>query len=238
MSASFCLYTRQWRSVAACISALAIAMALQGCGGGGSGSAAAQAPSGQAPATPAVNRAPTISGTPSTSIQAGQTFAFTPTASDADGDTLTFSIQNKPSWATFDAGTGRLTGAPAASSVGTFANIVITASDGTASASLTAFSISVGSPPASGGTGSAQLSWTPPTARSDGTSLGNLAGYYVRYGTAEGDYTETVQVTTPGLTSYTVSDLAAGTYFFVVTAYDTNGVESSFSNAVSKTIGS
>ncbi len=44
---------------------------------------------------------------------------------DADGDTLTFSITNKPAWATFNASTGRLQGTPAAANVGTAANIVI-----------------------------------------------------------------------------------------------------------------
>ena len=71
------------------------------------------------------NKAPTISGTPSVSVNAGSAYAFRPSAADADGDTLTFSIANRPAWATFNAATGRLSGTPTASSVGTYSNIVI-----------------------------------------------------------------------------------------------------------------
>ena len=74
------------------------------------------------------NRAPTISGTPATSVGVGQFYSFQPSASDPDGDTLAFSIQNKPSWATFSATTGRLSGTP--TSTGTFGNIVIRVTDG------------------------------------------------------------------------------------------------------------
>ena len=38
------------------------------------------------------------------------------------------------------------------------------------------------------------------------------------------------------VTTYTVSNLAPGTYYFVVTAYDSSNDESSFSNEASKTI--
>ena len=57
---------------------------------------------------------PTISGTPPTTVTVGAAYAFTPTASDPDGGTLTFAIANRPSWATFNATTGRLAGTPAA----------------------------------------------------------------------------------------------------------------------------
>ena len=91
------------------------------------------------------NSAPTISGSPVTNVTAGQTYAFNPSAADADGDPLTFSIQGKPSWASFNAANGSLCyyGAPAATDVGTSASIVISVSDGTASASLPAFAINV-----------------------------------------------------------------------------------------------
>ena len=47
------------------------------------------------------NIAPTISGTPLNSVAAAATYSFQPTAYDANGDALTFSIANKPVWATF-----------------------------------------------------------------------------------------------------------------------------------------
>src|SRR6187549_3676221 len=89
------------------------------------------------------NQAPTISGTPAITANVGGAYSFTPTASDPDGGTLTFAITNKPSWATFSPTTGQLTGTPAAANVGAFAGIVISASDGSASASLPAFTITV-----------------------------------------------------------------------------------------------
>ena len=91
-----------------------------------------------------VNDNPTISGTPLTSIAKNQTYDFTPTAEDVDGDVLTFSISNKPSWLTFDSGTGQLTGVPVSSDAGLYENIKITVSDGRGgTASLPIFSIEV-----------------------------------------------------------------------------------------------
>ncbi len=91
-----------------------------------------------------VNDAPTISGTPSTSVAQDSTYSFTPTASDVDtGDSLTFSITNKPTWASFNTSTGALTGTPTNDDVGTTSGIVITVSDGSASASLNSFSVEV-----------------------------------------------------------------------------------------------
>jgi gliding motility-associated-like protein len=91
-----------------------------------------------------VNDAPTISGTPATSVNQDVAYSFTPTATDMDeGDVLTFSITNKPTWASFNTTTGALTGTPGNADVGTTTGIVITVSDGTLSASLPAFSLEV-----------------------------------------------------------------------------------------------
>ena len=108
------------------------------------------------PSPPSTGSTPQISGTPASSVVAGQTYSFTPTASGADGATLTFSIDNKPSWANFDASSGALTGAPTTDSIGMFSNIAISVSDGTSTASLAPFSIEVAAPLA--------ISGTPPIA--------------------------------------------------------------------------
>jgi hypothetical protein len=91
------------------------------------------------------NDAPVISGVPAPSVVEGQAYNFTPSASDIDvGDRLTFSIVNMPSWAAFDNQTGKLTGTPANSDIGTSASIIITVKDtASASVSLTAFNIEV-----------------------------------------------------------------------------------------------
>ena len=81
------------------------------------------------------NRPPVISGTPPTSVAVGSTYSFRPTASDPEGRTLTFSIANKPAWASFSTSNGTVSGTPVAANVGTYSNIVIRASDGAATAS-------------------------------------------------------------------------------------------------------
>nr|WP_324258970.1 DUF4347 domain-containing protein [Cellvibrio fontiphilus] len=92
----------------------------------------------------AVNDAPVISGTPATSLEQDTAYSFTPTASDVDtGDLLTFSITNKPTWASFNTATGALTGTPAGSDAGTSGNIIISVSDGLATTNLPAFDIEV-----------------------------------------------------------------------------------------------
>jgi hypothetical protein len=162
----------------------------------------------------------------------GTAYSFQPTASDADSDPLTFSITNAPSWATFSTATGRLQGTPTASNVGTFSNIVIRVSDGKTTTSLAAFNITV----LAVASGSATLSWTPPTLNTDGSPLTNLAGYRVYWGPAAGNYPNSVTLGNAGLTSYVVSNLAPGTYHFVVAARNSVGAESAMSNSGSKTI--
>jgi hypothetical protein len=178
------------------------------------------------------NRAPTISGAPATSVVAGQSYSFTPSATDPDGDPLTFSISGKPSWATFNTGTGQLTGTPGQGTAGTYANIVISVTDGKVKTSLAAFTITVQQT----GSGSATLSWSPPTTRTDGTPLTDLAGYRIYYGTTSGNYPNKVTIDNPGVTTYVVEDLASGTHYFAMTVFDTAGVESARTNPVSKKI--
>lgn len=178
------------------------------------------------------NRAPTVSGTPTTSITVGNTYSFQPSASDADGNTLTFSIQNRPSWATFNTSTGRLAGSPVATDVSTYTNIIISVSDGTASASLPAFSLAV----LQAATGSATVSWTAPTANSDGSPLTDLDSYRIQYGRASDELNQSANVTNPGLTSFPIENLSSGTWYFAVVAINSKGTESLLSNIASKTI--
>ena len=84
--------------------------------------------------------------------------------------------------------------------------------------------------------GTATVSWAPPTSRTDGTPLTDLAGYRVYYGTSSGTYPNKVQIDNPGVTTYVVENLAPATYYFVTTAFDATGAESDYSNVASKTI--
>ncbi len=181
---------------------------------------------------PSANSAPTISGNPAGTVRIGDTYSFTPTASDPDGDPLTFSVQNKPVWATFDATTGSLSGSPTLADVGTYDSITISVSDGSITSSLAPYSVTV----TQVALGSATLSWTSPTQNSDGSPLIDLAGYKIYYGTATGNYQNNVQIDNPGLTTYVVENLTPTTYYFVSTAFNSSGVESAFSNEAIKVV--
>ena len=68
----------------------------------------------------------------------------------------------------------------------------------------------------------------------DANTEGDLAGYKVYYGGESGSYSDTVDV--GNVTFFTVTSLSEGLFFFAVTAYDTSGNESDFSNEVSADI--
>ena len=208
-----------------------VSLALVGCGGGDGVSQNGATSPDTAPTATA-----NISGNPATSVIVGGTYAFTPVASDSDGGAMTFSIVNAPSWATFNSATGQLSGSPKSTDVGTTASIVITVADGSAKASLPAFSITVSSTSANSGAGTAKLTWVAPTQNSNGSSLTNLAGYNIYYGTNAAALTQTIQVANPAALSYVVSGLATGTtWYFTVTSYTSSGEESSRSPIASKT---
>lgn len=181
--------------------------------------------------TTQVNRAPTLTGTPITSVVAGQAYQFSPVAADADGNALTFRIQNAPAWVTFNASNGTLSGTPGAGDIGTFSGIIISVSDGVATTSLPAFAIAV----TQIATGSATLSWVAPTLNTDGTALTGLTGYRIYFGTNASALTQWVDVPNASVSTYVLGNLSPATWYFAVKAM-ANGVESNFSNVATKTI--
>jgi hypothetical protein len=220
---------------AACALALVL-FGLTACGGG---DAVSVNPLSTADETgPTTSATATISGTPMTGVTVGTNYSFTPTASDSDGGKLAFAIQNAPAWATFDTTTGRLSGSPKVTDTGMTLNIVITAADGTAKASLPAFTITVtGTPGTPAPTaGSAAVSWVAPTENVNGSALTDLAGYNVYYGTSSASLSQKAAVSSAGATGYTVTGLTSGTWYFAVTSYTSGGVESARSPLSSKTI--
>ena len=88
-----------------------------------------------------VNDAPVISGiAPAATLNTA--YSFVPTASDVDGDTLTFSLTGTlPAGLGFNPATGEISGTPTATGT---ASLTITVSDGTASAALGPFDLTVG----------------------------------------------------------------------------------------------
>jgi len=77
-----------------------------------------------------------------------------------------------------------------------------------------------------GGAASAVVTWDAVTG---------ATGYRVYYGTAAGTYLPPVYVQGGATTTYTVTGLSSGTYYFAATTYDSLN-ESQFSNVVCKTI--
>jgi hypothetical protein len=180
----------------------------------------------------APNKAPTIAGVPQGTVTTGNAYTFRPTATDGDDDTLKFSIANRPAWISFNSTTGQLSGTPTSASAGTYSNIVITVSDGKASARLAPFSITV----IDEQIGAASLSWEPPTTNTDGSTLTNLAGYRIVYGASPSQLTQTIQLANAGLSAFVVENLAPGTYYFAVRAYTSKGAESTDSNVIPKVV--
>ncbi|MGI9220569.1 MAG: putative Ig domain-containing protein [Woeseiaceae bacterium] len=211
-----------------------ISVLLVGCLSKSSGSNFVDQPTTQSaqPSAPTGNRTPTISGIPSTAINFDNAYMFMPTAIDPDGDQLNFSIKNQPPWAEFNNTSGELSGQPSLGHVGTYANIEISVTDGSAEAKLPMFAISVDQT----GTISTTLSWMPPTQNDDGSPLMDLAGYKIYWGTVRGQYTHSATINNPGMSSYVVENLSPGTYEFAGTSFNQAGVESEYSNPVTKVL--
>jgi hypothetical protein len=181
----------------------------------------------------AVSSPPDIWGTPNTSVVVERLYSFVPEASDADGDALSFSIVNKPTWASFDTTTGRLQGSPTGADVGTSEPIELYVTDGTGIAALSTFTITVEQV----GPSSYTLSWNPPTENEDGTPLTDLAGYRIYYGSAAGEYNVDIALDSAGITSYVIDNLSPGTYFLVMTSINSRGVESKYTPEISFELG-
>jgi hypothetical protein len=171
-----------------------------------------------------------ISGAPDTALVVGTAWSFEPTVTDPNGPRLSYTIQGQPAWTSFDPSTGRLAGTPM--TAGAYGPITITASDGSTFTSLEAFTLQV----ADYTYGNATVSWTPPTERTDGSALTDLAGYKVYYGKNSSSLTHVVNIKNAGQTSHYVENLDAGTWYFAVTAYCSGGEESAKSALASKTI--
>lgn len=221
---------------------VALILILSGCGGGGGSVDVAAANAGGSdvggPDTTAPADSLAINGAPATSITAGLTYTFVPTSSGGSGGTLTYSITNNPSWASFDPGTGAMTGTPGMGDIGITAGIVISVSNGKENAALNPFDLAV----IAAGNGAATLSWTAPTENTDGSPLmtgdlpSDLAGYKVYYGPSANSLLNVETINNSTISTYLVENLSSGTWFFVVTAFNQVGIESDFSNIASKTI--
>ena len=118
------------------------------------------------------------------------------------------------------------------------------ASGSTGSAGSTGSTGSTGGGSGSSGSGgssstsakSVTLNWEAPTVNSNGSTLTNLAGYKIHYGSASKDYSQVVALNNPSLSRYVMDSLPSGTYYFAISAYNSQGVESSMSGEVETTV--
>jgi hypothetical protein len=157
--------------------------------------------------------------------------------------TLIWSSTDSATWLNVSPATGNITSSaqisvsvnPAGLAAGTYmATVMITVTKGgniSVPVTLTVTSgTTISSTPTSTSStvNTATLTWEPST-------LTNLGGYKVYIGTASGVYG--TPITVGNVTSYLVANLGIGsTYYFAVTNYNTSGIESGFSNEVSKSI--
>lgn len=157
---------------------------------------------------------------------ANQTVSLTST-----GGTIPWTVSDNASWLSVSPTSGNssstLTTAVNTSGLaaGTY-NGTITVSATGSTSKMVGVTLTVSTPT----TSSATLTWTPNTDP-------DLAGYKIYQATASGAYGASLATVSAGTTTYQATGLAANTtYFFVITAYDSAGNESSFSDEVSKRI--
>ena len=84
--------------------------------------------------------------------------------------------------------------------------------------------------------GSAVVAWKAPTTNTDGSTLVNLAGYRVYYGTSSSSFPQSVTVNNVAALNASITPLTAGTWYFKVRALNSNQVESADSNIASKAV--
>ena len=184
-----------------------------------------------APSTP-----PVITGTPAATAKVGSVYSFQPAGHDPNDLRVSYGIYDKPSWMSFNSATGKLSGTPSATNVGEYWHIGIRISNGYRTAELPVFSITVPSQGPALPPSAVTIAWTPPTENTNGSTLTNLAGYHIYYGTSQSSLSKVVDITNPGLASYVLSTLTSGTWYFALTSINSQGVESARSAVVSTVV--
>jgi hypothetical protein len=106
----------------------------------------------------------------------------------------------------------------------------------TSSSSASTASTASNTPATASGPDSAALEWIAPQQNTNGSSDTDLAGYHIYYGTDAGNLSQSIDVPGAATTTYVITGLAPGTYFFAVNAYNAMGIDSGNSDIASKTI--
>jgi len=79
------------------------------------------------------------------------------------------------------------------------------------------------------------LRWQAPTQNVDGSALTDLSGYVIYWGTSSRRYTDSHAINSPTTTQWEVT-VPAGSYYFAMTALDSENNESGYSNELLKVI--
>lgn len=90
-----------------------------------------------------MNSIPQILNSPPGFVKVNELYDYTPVVIDANGDPLTFSITDKPAWASFSTVNGRLWGRPSSADEGTYGPITIKVSDNAGASDSVSFNIKV-----------------------------------------------------------------------------------------------
>jgi hypothetical protein len=86
------------------------------------------------------------------------------------------------------------------------------------------------------GDGTARVSWSQPDQNEDGSPLTDLAGYRIYYGNAPDDYVNTITIDNSFMSSYLIENLGESDWYFAMTAFNSMGIESNYSDEVYTTI--
>ena len=190
------------------------------------------------------NAPPTIAIAEVTDAEVGVAFDYQPAVQDRESDTLRFTAVNLPTWASLDPTSGHISGTPGPHDEGLYESISITVADATHEVVTAPFSITVNSATDAqdatvaqeSGSGVASLQWEVPSSKVSGEPLDDLVGYRILYGRSSSDLDQSVMIQDPAATSYQVSGLTSGLWYFSVVAVNANGLEGPPTTLASKSI--
>jgi hypothetical protein len=182
------------------------------------------------PAQPTIGLSPTslaFSGTTGGSTPSSKTITVT----NAGTGTLTWSVTDNANWLTATKSGSTITAAVNLSGLaaGTYNGVITVSATGATNTPQT-IPVALTVTAAGSTTGSVTLTW-------NGNGEQDLGGYKIYRATSSGAYGAPIATINGNVTTYVASGLPKGTtYYFVITAYDNAGNESSYSNEVSKSV--